>query len=347
VSDSVPPSTSDPEVMPPRWRVIVGTIGGVFLGLVLVVGLYAKALDPHAFTEVIEREGLDFLFSGRAVMFMGLGIEALLGFALLFGIRRPWILWPSAALVAFFLFLTGRHYYMHAHGLIADGEGCGCFGDLIERTPAEAFWTDLLLMVPALVLSFLGRPPARAPFPGKRMAVVGGLTLAALAFAAGADAPQPTLQVGAPITALCGGETEEGPLCLDAVIPELAEGDHVVLLVDLEDEAFLARLEELGDYSDEMRGPTLWVVSPVGDEAVETFAFTNQPRFELLAAPKVLIDRISPERPRSFRVRDGAVTMSWDGWPPFEDLVSEGAGSDDEAGGSGDTGSDDDGSDDD
>ena len=44
------------------------------------------------------------------------------------------MLWPSVALVAFFLFLTGRHYYLHEQGLVSDDESCGCFGDLITRT---------------------------------------------------------------------------------------------------------------------------------------------------------------------------------------------------------------------
>lgn len=334
---------------PAGWKVLLGTGAGMFLGLVLVVGLFAKMGDPHAFTQVIERQGLDFLLQGRAVMFIGLGIEALLGFALLLGVRRSWVLWSSVALVLFFLFLTGRHYYLHAHGLAAADESCGCFGDLVQRTPGEAFWQDLLLLFPALLLAFVGRPSASAPFPGLRLALAGGLTTAALIYAAGVPKPPPALRDGAPIAEICVGEgtVEEGRLCLNAVLPELAEGDHAVVLVDLDDADFLSRMDALAEYTDAMAGPTLWVLCPAGDERLDEFAFEHQPNFSLIAAPRSLVDAMSERRPRSFRVRDGAVTVSWENWPPFEDLVSEGSRSDDEAGGPGDTGSEDDGPDDD
>ena len=34
-------------------------------------------------------------------------------------------------------------------------ESCGCFGDLITRTPAEAFWQDLVLLLPPLLSPYL------------------------------------------------------------------------------------------------------------------------------------------------------------------------------------------------
>ena len=74
---------------------------------------------------------------------------------------------PTAALVVFFLFLTGRAYVRHLQGIEPE-TSCGCFGNLVQRTPAEAFWGDMLLMVPALALAFLARD--RGPWPRARLA---------------------------------------------------------------------------------------------------------------------------------------------------------------------------------
>src|SRR5215210_1941837 len=153
----------------------LGTAAGVFLGAVLLVAVYAKVLDPSAFAEQIRIEGLDVLLSAQTVALIALVLEAGLGLALLLGIRRPWVLIPAALLVAFFLFLTGRAWWMAAHGL-REAESCGCFGNLVQRTPAQAFWQDLLLLVPALLLSFIGRDRA-ARFPAVRTAFVAVATI--------------------------------------------------------------------------------------------------------------------------------------------------------------------------
>ena len=171
VSDPSDPSDSDSkkirsEVHPwttvstPRhgWLTVLGTLGGMFLGAVFLVAAWAKTLDPAAFATQIELEGLDFLLPAPAVAFIALALEVFLGAALLFWVRRPYILWPSAALVVFFLFLTGRTYWQDLQGTLPDdAASCGCFGNLVERTPAEAFWQDMLLMVPASLSIFAER----------------------------------------------------------------------------------------------------------------------------------------------------------------------------------------------
>ena len=147
----------------------------MILGAVLLVAGWAKWLEPGAFAQEIGREGLDFLFSAEMVAVLALGLEVGLGLILVLGARHWTVLAPSTLLVVFFVFLTGRNYWLVAQGLRDPSESCGCFGSLWERTPAEAFWLDLLLLVPALALAFLGRRPRRAT-PWKRLAI--GLTAA-------------------------------------------------------------------------------------------------------------------------------------------------------------------------
>ena len=123
------------------------------------------------------------------------------------------------------------------------------------------------------------------------------------------------------------GEGEDGRLCFDAVIPELADegSDHLIVLTEVDDPAFLERLAAFGDYADAFQGPALWVVAPIGDEALEAFQFEHQPAFEVLACPRVLVEAMDGALPAAFRVRDGRVTTIWENWPPLDELQAEAA----------------------
>lgn len=160
-----------------RWKSRLGAAGTAVLGAVLLVAAAAKLAEPGAFVEQIRLEGLDFLFSAETTTVIALGLEAGLGLTLLLGARHWLVLSPAAALVSFFLFLTGRNYWLVAQGLREPSEACGCFGSLIDRTPAEAFWQDLFLLVPALLLTLWGRGGPADAAPWKRI----GLGVAAAA----------------------------------------------------------------------------------------------------------------------------------------------------------------------
>ena len=144
----------------------LGTFGGAFLGIVLLVAVWAKALDPAAFVEQIHTEGLDgFLLPAQAVALIALALEAGLGLALVLGVRRKWVLVPATLLVAFFLFLTGRSWWLAAHGLRTDAASCGCFGNLVQRTPAEAFRQDAAAAGAVAGPGLRGARPPRPAFP--------------------------------------------------------------------------------------------------------------------------------------------------------------------------------------
>jgi uncharacterized membrane protein YphA (DoxX/SURF4 family) len=163
-----------------RWQRSLGRLGATVLGVVLLAGGWIKAADPQALTEQIRVEQLDSFVSADVAVYFALGLEIGLGTALVLGVRRLWILLPTTLLVAFFLFLTGRGYWNAARGVVDEAASCGCFVNLVDRSPAEAFWQDLLLLVPALALAFLGWDRGR--LPAGRTAFVGVFTLAGLLF---------------------------------------------------------------------------------------------------------------------------------------------------------------------
>ena len=152
-----------------KWKQKLGAAGGIFLGAVFLFAAWAKALEPGAFAEQIQLEGLDLWFSAPTVVLIALALETALGVALILGLRPLWLLGPTAILVIFFLFLTGRNYWLVTQGLRDATASCGCFGSLLERSPSEAFWQDLFLLVPPLVLAAWFRHPLVRPLPVVRL----------------------------------------------------------------------------------------------------------------------------------------------------------------------------------
>ncbi len=296
---------------------VVGWAGGAVLGAVLAFGGVAKALDPRLFVQQIESEGLDFLLPAGVVAAIALALEMGIGGALILGLRRTWVLGPAALLVAFFLFLTGRSYYRDLRGIATEDEaGCGCFGALVERTPAEAFWQDLALMAPALALAFLGRRAADG-LPWIRLAVVGVLTVGLLAFARAApDLPLDNLATrlkpDLAIDRICSGDGD-GRLCLSTIVPELEEGEHWLVIADLN--------EDLGEAVDALNqhvfgGGRMWVLSSASPDESRTFFWSWGPAFEIREAPPTFLGRLFRTLPRSFRVKDGMVVETVSGLPP-------------------------------
>jgi len=321
---------------PASWKRGLGTIAGVFLGLVLLVAAWGKVIDPVVFAEQIGIEGLDFLFSAEAVALIAIGIEIALGVALVLGLRRLWVLLPAAALTAFFLFLTGRHYWYFAQGIVDDSVSCGCFGNLVLRTPAEAFWQDLFLLVPALVLAFVGR--TEGEFPSKRVGITAAVTVLGVLVAWQAphlplDDLATRLRPGSNVADLCSGRNEE-TLCIDLVIPELEEGEHWVVLADLADPAFGEAVERLNTLALTDGGPRLWVLTDATADEQYAFFWQWGPVFEIREAPYALLRPLYRRLPRSFIVRDGEVTGTSSGLPdeadarPFESDGSESKDSD-------------------
>lgn len=302
-------------------RAWLGTAGAVFLGAVLLVAAWTKAIDPNAFAEQITAEGLDGWLPATTLALIALALELFLGIALLLNIRRPWILIPAVLLVAFFLFLTGRTYLNDLRGIESAAAACGCFGNLVARTPAEAFWQDTLLLVPALLLAFLGS--AAAGLPWRRLALVAAGSLAGLGLAWNApelplDDLATRLRPGALTREMCAGRPEDSDyVCLDALVPELDEGAHWVVLTHLDEEELLTGLDGLHAHSLANGEPRLWLVSDAEPEDLNAFTWQYMVATEVRLAPGTLLRPLYRRLPRSFRVEDGRVVETINGIPPL------------------------------
>jgi hypothetical protein len=119
---------------------------------------------------------------------------------------------------------------------------------------------------------------------------------------------------------LCYGP-DDGKICLDSLIPELGEGEHVVVLADLSSTAFGEAVKDLNAYSLSGKGPALWVLSAATPEEMHQFFWTRAPTFEIREAPRSLIRPWYRSLPRSFLVYDSKVTQTFSGLPPLESLA--------------------------
>ncbi len=302
----------------PLWRRALGYAGGAVLGAVLLLAAWAKATDPEAFIELIRAERLDFLLSAKALAFLVLGLEVGLGLALVLGLRRWWVLVPAAVLVAAFLALNGRTWYLEAHGLRQEAASCGCFGNLVERTPAEAFWQDLALLMPPLLLAFLARPRAGPRATGLKLAAAALAAVASVIFAVRApslplDDLATRLHPGARTAELCTGRGAERVCLGQLVIGELAQGEHLVVIADLADPSIGPSVEAWNAHARSGAGPRLWMLTASQSEEVRKFDWTYAPAFEVREAPPALLRPLYRRLPRSFVVRDGVVIRTQPG----------------------------------
>lgn len=299
----------------------LGVAGGVILGLVFLVAAFPKALDPLAFAEQIRFEGLDFVVPAGFLAWLVIVVEACLGLALVLGLRRRWVLVPTGLLVLFFVFLTARAYLRWASGDLDDSSACGCFGNLVDRTPAEAFWQDLFLLVPPFLLAaFVGRGYGT---DGKnwRLILVAGTTLAVgvLAWASPSlplDDAATRLGVGKRVESFCaGGQPGAEEVCLDLLVPELLEGRHLVVVEDLESSAIETSVDTLNAITEEAPETKVWMLADASDEAVQAFFWQWGPLFEVREVPLPLLRPLYRSLPRSFVVEDGRVKQTWAGLP--------------------------------
>jgi hypothetical protein len=321
------PSRSQPSAAAPPtggddWRYWVGTAAAVFLGALYLVAAWAKAIAPDAFVEQIRFEGLDFLLPAAVVAGLAFALEGALGVALLLALRRLWVLVPTVLLTVFFLALNLRSWWLASRGLREDALGCGCFGNLVERTPQQALLQDALLLGVPTLLVFLGRPRGGRRFPPLRTALVVLAAAAVPLFAWMApslplDDLATRLHPGVELSALCAGSGDDR-VCLDLLVPELAAGDHLVVMARLDDAAFTSAVDRLNAYAANARGggaAPLWVLAPGTAEEHRAFFWTWAPVFQVREVPEEVLKPLYRTLPRSFRVEDGVVTDTWSGLP--------------------------------
>jgi hypothetical protein len=272
------------------------------LGAVLLLAAYAKAIDPQGFA-VHLREMLPVPAAAAYVCgLVVVAFEAGLGTALLGGSRHRRVLLLASATFLVFVGIVGWQ-------LVRPGEAaaCGCFGQLLERTPWQALYEDVGFVVLS-GLAWLGRT-ARPAVLRKGPSVFGAGAGVALALCA------PWLTLDDHATALAPGVTVAATH-LDEIVPELRTGRHLVLLLDRADPATRARIMHLNERLKLPGGPTpVWGVADDDRELAIAFLWSAGPAFEVRSAPPRMLRRLYRALPRSALIDGGQVVATWSGFP--------------------------------
>jgi uncharacterized membrane protein YphA (DoxX/SURF4 family) len=318
------------------WRRSIAATGAGMVGGALLVGAWGKLLDPVSFAETLRLEGLTGWLQRLSFVpatvpaLIVVAIEIFLGILLVLGVRNRPTLVSTALLIGFFLFLTGRAYWRDLEGIApADGASCGCFGNLLDRSPKEAFWQDTLLLVPGLLFALVAVIQRHAL--GRRVALAAVVATAAVAFGWFApglpiDDAATRLRPGVEVSSICAGRDDER-LCMPTLIPELEHGRHLVVMLDLGREGMEKEVESLNRYWLTEPRPSLWVLAAGTPEQNQAFFWKYGPSFEIREVPPTLLRPLYRSLPRSFLVLDGDVTETWSGLPPLESWT-EGGGPD-------------------
>ncbi len=281
----------------------LGPVAARLLGVVLLVAAYAKAIYARGAAARLRDmlpvpAGLAYPAALAVIAF-----EAGLGAALLAHPRhRRVLLVGSATFLAFVTVVAWQ--LVRPEGAAA----CGCFGQLLERTPRQALYEDLGL-AGLSGLAWLGSPAprgARLPWAGV-LGACAGVAFALLA---------PRLPLDVHATALAPGVAVEATQ-LDQVIPELRAGRHLVLLLDRADPATRARIPHLNARLGLPRGGTrVWGVADDNPDLAAAFLWSAGPAFEVRGAPPQMLRRLYRTLPRSALVDGGRVVATWSGFPP-------------------------------
>jgi hypothetical protein len=122
------------------------------------------------------------------------------------------------------------------------------------------------------------------------------------------------LAPGRKVEAMCAGLDQER-LCLPTILPELRDGRHFVVLIDVTAEGMDAEVESLNRYAQGNESPRLVVLSSGTAEQNRAFFWKYGPAFEVREAPASILKPLYRTLPRSFLVWDGDVTETWSGLP--------------------------------
>lgn len=288
----------------------IGRLALVFIGGVFILAGGLKALDPAGFTHQVAKYHFLPASLAPAVAYGLIAFEVALGTALLLDYRRR--VSVGAAVVLLVGFLGLMTYTWATGGNVGE---CGCFGNFVERTPAETIVEDLVFL--AIALLGLTAPARRNPGGMVRGGVVAAMTAATLAFLPLA----PRLPLDSIVTSLKPGVTYEG-LKLSLPDRSLASGRHLVAILALREKESGAAADGLNAIAGIPGAPGVTAIYADEDDVKDAFFWEHAPSFPMYRVVDEELRRLYRRLPRYFMLEDGVVTAVWETLPATETIVA-------------------------
>jgi uncharacterized membrane protein YphA (DoxX/SURF4 family) len=295
-------------------KVWIGRLALIATGGVFIAAGVLKALDPARFVEQTAAYGILPGPLAAPVAYGLLVYEISLGTALVLDYRRR--IAVPAAVVTFVGFIGLMAYTWAAGG---DVGSCGCFGNLVERTPAETLIEDLVFL--AIALLGLLAPPRVRPGGRARAGAVAAMGAAALVVIPIA----PALPLDGLVTALKPG-VSLADLKLSLPDPSLKEGRHLVALLDLKAEETGPAAAALNALAGAPGSPSVAAIHADEDEVKDAFFWSHGPSFPMHRVVHEEMRRLYRRLPRYFLLEDGVVKAVWERLPETDTLTASNRG---------------------
>jgi len=286
------------------WMRVVGHIGRLALGLIFLASGVLKAVDPAEFAHQIAGYGIIGPRLARLTAPALIVFEIALGVALVAGVRP--LLTATASILLLLAFIA-----IEAYGIAAGRtESCGCFGAYLKRTPGEVIVEDFLFIGLAL-LAIVGLRGWAGARPGRAAAIL----VAALCLSTAFVLASPSLPIDDVVTRLRAGRTL-ADLDLAARLPQLAQGRHLVALIDVTDPRAAETAAALDALASRPGAPSVIGLTPSSEQEIDAFRWTVVPAFEIKSVDRDVIKRLYRRLPRYFVLDSGRVVAVYDGAPP-------------------------------
>lgn len=340
-----------------RGRTVIVLLGSFIVGAVFIAAGAMKALDVNGFSRDIALHGIVGPGLAAVLARVLIPFEIVAGAAVIIGYRRRLGL---ALLIGSLILFIGVTGWAWAHGN-TEGCGCfGRFAsrtpltvileDVVLLVLAAAAWiaarppaseasagvpsaTGILendpgalppresaSPVPRLDSGSVGSPgtplSSRAGARRWRPLLIAGLAVAATAM----TLASPYLPIDDYATALRPGVSLH-ELGLDSIAGDLAEGDRLLVILDIDQEATIQAVPTLNALMGHSGVPRVTGLTSADEKKRAEFFWTAAPSFEIIEVPSADLRRMYRRAPRSFRVHNGAVLQVWEGIPPVEDLA--------------------------
>ena len=286
-----------------KWLVLLGFVCRIIVAFVFLTAGILKSFDPDGFAYQIESYGIiSGILTYIAALFF-IVVEFLIAIALLINYRPKITFTGAGILLFFFIIVTGWAWTQ------GKTEGCGCFGSLASRTPAEVIIEDIFLLGGLFVswLSMKGNNIQNLQWKNR-------LFLASLVFAVALPFLGPRMPVDSIVTDLkIGADLKD--LSVSDIDADLTEGEYLVVLLDEECEQCEKIVEDLNRILNNSTAPELVGILVGNRDNVFEFVWKYGVIFNLGYAPREEVGNLYRKLPKAFLLKDGIVEQVWNDLP--------------------------------
>ena len=281
------------------------------VGVIFIIAGVLKSFDPHAFSLQLEPYGFIFRSFAVEIAYLVIIAEILLGLSLTLFLLPRFVI-PSLAILT--IIFIGLSLWGWQQGL---EKGCGCFGAVLDRTPAQVIIEDIILLT-ALGLCWREYKYSFPHSENRKKYVFGIGIFAALILMTTAD----DLPVDSLVTRLRAG-AELKDIAVSDISEDLSHGLFLVVLVGDECPRCADTVDRLNSYGEIENFPDVVGVFAGTKERSVAFFWENLPGFSLGYAPYIIIRSYFRKLPRIFLMNDGIVRYVWnEELPPAGEIVA-------------------------